>query len=99
MSLVTREFSLAEVVRSSSGEILEESGSCDFVIIYDPKQYSDEKVQKNIDAFMAGEKLDREIIIMPAENWTTLHKMMKDHYEIIDKEKISRNLYKSESEE
>ena len=91
MGLMTREFSLAEVIRSSSGEILEEFGSCDFVIIYDPKQYSDEKVQKNIDAFKAGEKLDKEIVIMPAKKWTTLHKMIKDHYEIIDKEKIFGN--------
>ncbi len=91
MSLITREFSFAEVVRSSSGEILEEFGSCDFVIIYDPKQYSDEKVQKNIDAFKEGEKLDREIVIMPAKNWTTLHKMMEYHYEIIDREKIFGN--------
>ncbi len=91
MSLTTREFVLAEVVRSSSGKILEETGSYDFVIIYDPKHYSDEKVQKNIDAFKAGEKLDREIVIMPAKNWTTLYKMMTDHYEIIDREKIFGN--------
>ncbi len=95
MSLVTQEFDLSEVVTDDYGEIGSFTGNSvlTFVAIYDPKKYNPKKLRKTIDEFCEADadlnvyKPDKDVVIMLANEFKKLRKMIEVNYTVIPKEK------------
>ena len=90
-----QEFDLSEVVTDDYGEIGSFTGNSvmTFVAIYDPKKYNPKKLKKEIDKFCEADadlnvyKSDKDVVIMPADEFKKLKQMLEKNYKITPKEK------------
>lgn len=95
MSLVTQEFDLSEVVTDDYGEIGSFTGNSvlTFVAIYNTEKYNPKKLKKEIDKFCEADAdlkvytPDKDVVIMFADEWKKLQKMLEKNYKITPKEK------------
>ena len=84
--LLVSEFEMGEVLRNSDGEIIEEFNSKTYVAVYDDKEYNEVNLEKDINKYFYDGIENENLVIMEANRYKKLTKMMSDNYNITPKE-------------
>ena len=85
MRLITQEFEMAEVLRNSDGDIINELGSDIFVAIYELADGEEFDLQDYLDKMHDGYVPEKQVVMLPKAKWDTIHDMMLRNYDIKSK--------------
>ena len=85
MRLITQEFEMAEVLRNSDGDIINELGSDVFVAIYELADGEEFDLQDYLDKMHDGYVPEKQVVMLPKAKWDAIHDMMLRNYDIKSK--------------
>ena len=82
MRMMVQEFETTEVLRNSDGDIIREDKSTEYVAIYEEADNENFNLKKYLGEVNRGNKVDKEVVIIPKKDWESVNSMIMRNYDV-----------------